>query len=65
MTEVPYVWVLVLLVVAFAVGAIISALRFVNSGGNPSHAVGILFNGVLAIVMGLVVWLAISGPPLP
>jgi hypothetical protein len=50
---------------AFVVGTVTSALRFVRSGGQPSHAVGMLLFGVLAIITGWVAWVAVTGPPLP
>jgi hypothetical protein len=63
--DVPYAWVLVLLAAAFAFGAAANALRFVNSGGRPSHAIGMLFFGVLAVISGWVAWVAVTGPPFP
>ncbi|HEX7225173.1 MAG TPA: hypothetical protein VF367_06315 [Candidatus Limnocylindria bacterium] len=65
MADVPYAWVLVLVAAAFVVGTVTSALRFVRSGGQPSHAVGMLLFGVLAIITGWVAWVAVTGPPLP
>ena len=65
MTDVPYGWVLVLLAAAFVFSAVVSAIRFVNSGGRPSHAVGMLLFGVLAIISGWVAWVAVTGPPFP
>ena len=65
MSDVPYAWVLVLVAAAFAFGTVTRALRFVHSSGSPSHAVGMLLFGVLAIITGWVAWVAITGPPLP
>ena len=63
--DVPYAWVSVLLAGAFVFGVVSSAIRFVNSGGKPSHAVGMMFFGVLALISGWVAWVAVTGPPLP
>ena len=62
---VPYAWVLVLMAAAFVFGAVANAVRFVNSGGRPSHAVGVLLFGVLAVMCGWVAWVAVTGPPFP
>ena len=64
MTDVPYSWVSVLLAAAFVYGAVTNAIRFVKDGG-PSHAVGMFFFGVLAVITGWVAWMAVVGPPLP
>lgn len=63
--DVPYAWVLVLVAAAFAFGTVTNGIRFVSSGGRPSHAVGMMFMGVLAIITGWVAWMAVAGPPLP
>ena len=59
---VPDAWVMVALAAAFAFGAVTNAIRFVSSGGRPSHAVGMLLFGVLAIIAGWVAWVAVTGP---
>jgi hypothetical protein len=64
-TDVPYAWVLVLVAAAFVFGAVANAVRFVNSGGRPSHAVGMFVMGVLAIISGWVAWVAVTGSPFP
>jgi hypothetical protein len=65
MTDVPYTWVLVLVAAACVIGAVANAIRFVNSGGRPSHAVGMMLFGVLAIISGWVAWVTVTGPPFP
>jgi hypothetical protein len=61
-SDVPYAWVLVLLAGAFVLGAVTNGMRFVRSGGRPSHAVGMFFCGVLALLSGWVAWVAVTGP---
>ena len=63
--DVPYGWVLVLLAAAFVFGAVTNAMRFVKSGGAPSHAVGMVLYGMLAIMSAWVAWVAVAGPPFP
>ena len=63
--DVPYAWVLVLLAGAFVFGAVANAIRFVRSGGAPSHAVGMALYGILAIMSAWVAWVAVAGPPFP
>ena len=65
MSDVPYGWVLVLIAAAFVFGAVTNAIRFVHSGGRPSHAVSVFFFGVLAVISGWVAWVAVTGPTLP
>ncbi len=65
MADFPYAWLLVLIAAAFVLGVVSSAVRFVNSGGNPSHAVGTMLYGVLAMITGWVAWIALTGPPFP
>jgi hypothetical protein len=65
MSDMPYAWAPFLLAAAFVIGCTVSAVRFVNSGGAPRHAVGLAVNAVLALITGWVAWLAWFGPPLP
>ena len=65
MTDVPYAWVLVLMAAAFIFATVTNGMRFVQSGGRPSHAVGMMFFGVLAVISGWVAWVAVTGPPFP
>ena len=65
MTDIPYAWVLVLLAAAFIFGTVANGVRFVRSGGRPSHAVGMMFFGVLAIISAWVAWVAVTGPTFP
>jgi hypothetical protein len=64
-SDVPYAWILVLVAAAFAFGTVTNAIRFVNSGGKPSHVVGMALYGVLAIITGWVAWVSVTGPPFP
>ena len=57
--------VLVLLVAPFLYGAVSNAFRFVNSGGKPSHAIGMMLFGVLALISGWVAFVALTGAPFP
>ena len=65
MSDVPYAWVLVLMALAFVWGAVAHAVRFVTSGGKPSHAIGTMLYGVVAIISGWVAWIGLTGPPFP
>lgn len=65
MTDISYSWVLVLMAAAFVTGAVAKAVRFVKSGGGPSHALGMMLFGVLAIISSWVAWVAVTGPPFP
>ena len=65
MTDVPYAWVSVLLAAAFVWGTVSNGIRFAKTGGKPTHAVGMMFFGVLAIISGWVAWVAVTGPPFP
>ena len=65
MWDAPYAWVLVLVAVAFVWGAAANAVRFATGGGRPSHAIGMMLYGVLAMVSGWVAWVAMTGPPFP
>jgi hypothetical protein len=65
MSDMPYAWAPLLVAAAFVVGCIVSAVRFVNSGGAPRHAVSLAINGVLAMIALSVAWLAWFGPPFP
>lgn len=68
MSDTPYAGALVVMALAFLVGAVISGIRFVKGGGKPSHAIGLALIGALAVVVGWVASMAstaLSGPSFP
>ncbi len=65
MSDFPYGWVLVLIAVACVFSVVTHAIRFASTGGKPSHGVGMMLYGVLAIISGWVAWLTFAGPPFP
>ena len=62
---VPYAWALVLMAALFLGSAVMNGVRFVRSGGRPTHALGMIMFGVLTMTMGVVAYLALVGPPTP
>jgi hypothetical protein len=62
--QLPFV-VPLLMAALFFLGAVISAIRFVNSGANVSTVMGLAINTTLTLVFAWLAWVAWSGPSFP
>lgn len=63
--DVPYAWVLVFMAGVFMFGMAANGARFVTSGGKPSHVVGMMVSGLLALISLFASWIAFTGPRFP